>query len=138
MILIKISIIMPTYNDENHIASSIQSVINQTYSNWELLIMDDGSKDNTEQVVIALNDSRIHYFRQENKGQLVALNNLCPHITGDLVLMLHSDDCLYCNDTLEKNMVHFSLAYEKLAGWQPNIKLEEGLKKKINYFESIF
>jgi len=104
----KISIIMPTYNDEKHITSSIQSVINQTYPNWELLIMDDGSKDNTEQVVTALNDPRIHYFRQENKGQLVALNNLCPYITGDIVLMLHSDDSLYCNDTLEKNIVHFS------------------------------
>jgi len=103
----KISIIMPTYNDEKHIASSIQSVVDQTYLNWELLIMDDGSKDNTEHVISTFNDSRIHYFRQENKGQLVALNNLCPFITGDIVLMLHSDDSLYTNDTLEKNLIHF-------------------------------
>ena len=104
----KISIIMPTYNDEKHIASSIQSVIDQTHSDWELLIMDDGSKDNTENTVKSFNDIRIQYFRQENKGQLVALNNLCPFITGDIVLMLHSDDSLYCNDTLEKNLSHFS------------------------------
>jgi glycosyltransferase involved in cell wall biosynthesis len=104
----KVSIIMPTFNDEKHIASSILSVLNQTYTDWELLIMDDGSKDNTKEVVTAYNDSRIHYFRQENNGQLVALNNLCPYITGDIVLMLHSDDSLYCNDTLEKNLVHFS------------------------------
>jgi len=104
----KVSIIMPTYNDEKHIASSIQSVIDQTHTNWELLVMDDGSKDNTGKVVADLNDSRIQYFRQENKGQLVALNNLCPYITGDIVLMLHSDDSLYCKDTLEKNLIHFT------------------------------
>ncbi|MDD3321945.1 MAG: glycosyltransferase [Paludibacter sp.] len=104
----KISIIMPTYNDEKHIVSSLQSVIDQTYSNWELLIMDDGSKDNTKKAVAGLNDKRIHYFRQENKGQLVALNNLCQYITGDIVLMLHSDDSLYSNDCLQRNLEHFS------------------------------
>ena len=99
---------MPTYNDAANIASSIQSVISQTYSDWELLIMDDGSNDCTNEVVTGLNDSRIQYFSQKNKGQLVALNNLCPYITGDIVLMLHSDDRLYCNDTLEKNIIHFA------------------------------
>ena len=99
---------MPTYNDEQHIASSIQSVIDQTYTNWELLIMDDGSKDHTEQVVTALNDVRVRYFSQENKGQLVALNNLCQYITGDIVLMLHSDDSLYSNNSLKNNLEHFS------------------------------
>lgn len=104
----KVSIIMPTYNDEMHIASSIQSVLSQSHTDLELLIMNDGSKDNTELVITSFNDSRIKYFRQENMGQLVALNNLCPYITGDIVLMLHSDDKLYCNDTLEKNLIHFA------------------------------
>jgi len=99
---------MPTYNDEKHIASSIQSVLNQSHTDWELLIMNDGSKDNTELAINSFDDSRIKYFWQENKGQLVALNNLCPYITGDIVLMLHSDDRLYCNDTLEKNLIHFA------------------------------
>jgi len=104
----KISIIMPTYNDEKHIASSIKSVVEQTYSNWELLIMDDGSNDNTKEVINSFKDTRIHYFRQENKGQLVALNNLCPYITGDIVLMLHSDDSLYNSNSLKTNLVYFS------------------------------
>jgi glycosyltransferase involved in cell wall biosynthesis len=99
---------MPTFNDAKHIPSSIQSVINQTHKNWELLIMDDGSKDNTEEIVNSFMDSRISYFRQENKGQLVALNNLCSYITGDIVLMLHSDDSLYNSNSLESNLVHFS------------------------------
>lgn len=103
----KISIIMPTYNDATHIALSIQSVINQTYTDWELLIMDDGSKDNTAQVVNQFSDVRIHYYYQENKGQLVALNQLCKYITGDIVMMLHSDDELFDNDCFEQNVKHF-------------------------------
>jgi len=104
----KISIIMPTYNDATHIASSLQSVINQTYTDWELLIMDDGSKDNTAQIINQYSDVRIHYYYQENKGQLVALNQLCKYITGDIVMMLHSDDLLYNNDCFEHNLEHFS------------------------------
>ncbi len=104
----KVSILMPTYNDEKHIALAIQSVVNQSYTDWELLIMDDGSKDNTDRIVSGFGDSRIQYFRQENKGQLVALNNLCAYISGEIVMMLHSDDKLYCNDTLEKNLVYFA------------------------------
>lgn len=103
----KISIIMPTYNDATHIASSIQSVVSQTYTNWELLIMDDGSNDNTEEVVNQFLDHRIHYYYQENKGQLVALNQLCQYISGDIVMMLHSDDALFDNQCFEENIKHF-------------------------------
>jgi glycosyltransferase involved in cell wall biosynthesis len=103
----KVSIIMPVFNDEKFILLSINSVLEQTYANWELLIMDDGSRDNTSFLITSFNDKRIRLFHQENKGQLVALNNLCQYITGDLVLMLHSDDRLYNAQVLEKNVVHF-------------------------------
>ena len=103
----KISILMPTYNDAHHIASSIESVINQSYKFWELLIMNDGSNDNTSEIINSFRDERIKYFQQENKGQLVALNNLCPYISGEIVLMLHSDDNLFSIDSLEKNLIHF-------------------------------
>jgi glycosyltransferase involved in cell wall biosynthesis len=104
----KVSILMPTYNDENLIAATINTVISQTYINWELLIMDDGSTDKTSSVVRSFKDARIQLFHQENKGQLVAINNLCPYITGDLVLLLHSDDRLYRNNSLALNIKHFT------------------------------
>lgn len=104
----KVSILMPAYNDEHNIAIAINSVLDQSYTNWELLIMDDGSKDKTVSIVKSFSDNRIQLFQQENKGQLVALNNLCPHISGELVLMLHSDDRLYKPDSLEKNVKHFT------------------------------
>jgi len=104
----KVSILMPTYNDESLIAATINTVIFQTHTNWELLIMDDGSSDSTASIIRSFSDSRISLFQQENKGQLIAINNLCPYITGDLVLLLHSDDRLYRPDSLERNLKHFA------------------------------
>lgn len=60
-----VSIIMPSWNTENYIAESIQSVIDQTYKNWELIIVDDCSTDNTDEVVRAFNDQRIKYLKNE-------------------------------------------------------------------------
>jgi len=103
----RVSILMPTYNDDLYIAAAIQSVLNQTYSNWELLIMDDGSTDNTASIVQSFTDSRIRFFQQSNQGQLKALSNLGDHITGNVVMMLHSDDLLYTNFVLEQNIKYF-------------------------------
>ena len=58
-----ISIIMPTYNCAKFIKETIQSVINQTYENWELVIVDDCSNDNTEEIVASFNDKRIKYHK---------------------------------------------------------------------------
>ena len=104
----KVSIIMPVFNDGSLISESVRSVVFQTHQDWELLIMNDGSTDNTCQVISAFDDDRIRLFHQENQGQLVALNNLCPHITGDFVLMLHADDRLHGNDAIERNLVYFN------------------------------
>ena len=62
-----VSIIMPSWNTGRFIAESIQSVINQTYQNWELLIVDDCSTDNTDEVVAGFADQRIRYFKNEKK-----------------------------------------------------------------------
>ena len=66
---IGISIIMPTYNRERLVLRSIQSILDQTYTNWELIIVDDGSTDSTQQVVQSVNDQRISYIKnQKNMG----------------------------------------------------------------------
>ena len=103
----KISIIMPTYNDKDSIVETFDSVINQTYTNWELIIIDDGSTDNTEEVIKnyiekhSLKD-KIKYFYQENKDQLNAIINGINYISGDYVYILHSDDLMPSYDFLEK------------------------------------
>ena len=70
-----VSIIMPSYNTAAYIGASIQSVLNQTYTNWELLIVDDCSTDNSDEIVAGFQDSRIHYLKNEkNSGAAVSRN----------------------------------------------------------------
>ena len=68
-----VSIIMPTYNCAKFIKETIESVISQTYENWELVIIDDCSNDNTEEVVASFNDKRIKYYRLEQQLQELLL-----------------------------------------------------------------
>lgn len=103
----KISIIMPTYNDKDSIIETFDSVINQTYKNWELIIVDDGSTDNTEEVIKSYIEKynlkdKMKYFYQENKDQLNAIINGINYINGDYVYILHSDDLMPSYDFLEK------------------------------------
>jgi glycosyltransferase involved in cell wall biosynthesis len=89
-----VSIIMPAYNSERYIAESIKSVIAQTYQNWELIIIDDGSTDNTPRIVnqYKKNEKRIKYFYQANQKQGKARNNGIKKSRGSLIAFLDSDD----------------------------------------------
>lgn len=98
----KLSILMPTYNDEEYIATAIQSVLNQDYDYWELIIINDGSLDNTQAIVARFEDRRIRFIEQENGDQLNALLNGSQFISGDLVMLLHSDDVFLDNSALSR------------------------------------
>lgn len=100
----KVSIIMPTYNDAKSICESIDSVINQTYKNWELIIVDDGSTDNTKNIIenYIKQKENIKYIYQENADQLNAIIKGTECITGDYVYIAHSDDLLNGNDAIQK------------------------------------
>lgn len=88
-----VSIIMPSYNTEDYIAASIESVLAQTYENWELLIVDDCSKDNTDGVVARFTDPRIRYFKNEkNSGAAVSRNRALREARGRWIAFLDSDD----------------------------------------------
>ena len=91
----KVSIILPTYNREKYIKEAIDSVVKQSYENWELIIIDDGSKDRTKDIVRSYQkDLRIKYFYQENTGEYPATNLGFSKVSGDYVSILHSDDYL--------------------------------------------
>lgn len=103
---IRISIIMPAYNASKYIRVAIQSVLDQTYENWQLVIVDDGSKDDTLQIAqeYAGSDSknRIMVVHQENSGTAAAARNTAlEYVTGDYVQILDSDDYL-STDCLQK------------------------------------
>lgn len=86
------SIVIPTYNRAGLIPIAIESALAQTYSSWELLIVDDGSTDNTGDVVKAYNDDRIKYIPQKNAERSAARNNGIQHATGNYICFLDSDD----------------------------------------------
>jgi len=91
-----ISIIIPSFNRQQLISRAIESVLGQTSSNWELLIIDDGSNDGTKDLVKSyLTDGRITYVYQENKGVSVARNIGINLASSNYVIFLDSDDELY-------------------------------------------
>ena len=101
-----VSIVMPSFNMASYIAESIRSVLNQTYTNWELIIVDDCSTDNTAEIVSSFNDSRIRYFKNEkNSGAAISRNLAFREARGEYVAFLDSDD-LWREDKLEKQ-IHF-------------------------------
>ncbi|MGZ5480447.1 MAG: glycosyltransferase family 2 protein [Pyrinomonadaceae bacterium] len=89
-----VSVIMPAYNAERYIADSIKSVIDQTYENWELIVVDDGSTDKTAEIVRALaaEETRIRYVFQENQRLGKARNTGVTNARGPLIAFLDSDD----------------------------------------------
>jgi glycosyltransferase involved in cell wall biosynthesis len=100
-----VSVIMPAYNSEQYIAESIQSVLAQTYENWELLVVDDGSTDNTGDIVnrFATTEFRIKYIFQQNGRQAKARNTGIEKSSGTLIAFLDSDD-LWLPDKLERQV----------------------------------
>lgn len=99
-----ISVIMPTYNRGYIIENAIQSVIGQTYSNWELIIVDDASADNTEEVINRIGESRIIYIKnEENRGADYSRNRGCLAAKGKYLAFLDSDN-YWTSNKLEKQI----------------------------------
>lgn len=99
-----VSIIMPSYNTAPYIKQTIQSVLDQTYANWELIIVDDCSTDNTNEVVDTIKDCRIHYLKNEkNSGAAISRNKALREAKGQWIAYLDSDD-LWMPEKLEKQI----------------------------------
>ena len=109
-----ISIIMPSYNTAKYISESINSVLAQTYTEWELIIVDDCSTDNTDEVIANfLKDERIKYLKNEkNSGAAISRNKALREAKGKYVAFLDSDD-LWHPEKLERQ-----LAFMKENGYQ--------------------
>ena len=86
------SIILPTFNRAHLIETAVKSVVNQDFMDWELIIVDDGSTDNTREIISSYTDQRIRYFYQENAERSMARNNGIDFARGEYVCFLDSDD----------------------------------------------
>lgn len=136
-----VSIITPTYNCAKFIGATIESVLNQTYQNFEMIIVDDASKDNTEEVVKSFKDKRIKYIRlSKNSGPAVARNTAMEEAKGKYMAFLDSDD-LWVPTKLEKQIKFIKKNKYKIICSDYEQIDEEGnklnkiipCKKKVNY-----
>jgi len=93
----KISVIIPLYNHEKYIEEAVNSVLTQSFADFELIIINDGSTDNSEDVVKNIKDDRIRYFYQENQGAHKTINRGIQLAKGEYISILNSDDVYYAN-----------------------------------------
>lgn len=99
-----VSVVVPSYNHEKFVRQCIESIINQTYKNIELFVIDDGSKDNTSVILKELSEKYKFYFeRQENRGVINTTNKLLKMCKGKYISILASDDA-WLPDKLEKQV----------------------------------
>lgn len=140
----KITVIIPTYNDAESIRQSLLSLFQQTYKHWELIIVDDGSTDHTQDVVQTLIaehpalSEQIQYIKQANQDQLTAILTALPHVTGDYIYILHSDDYIPETTTFAQleQAVQADPSYDAYIGnWyiMDEFDQRQGLKKVMPY-----
>jgi glycosyltransferase involved in cell wall biosynthesis len=98
-----VSVIVPTYNREKYIKQAIDSILQQTFTDFELIVVDDGSTDQTAELVQQIPDDRIRYVYRENGGTSEAVNTGISHIRGEYFTKLDSDDLW--EDTLLEDLV---------------------------------
>ena len=102
-----VSVIVPVYNGEKYIAETIQSALDQTYKNLEIIVVDDGSTDSTADIVKSFNDERIIYLHQQNSGANVARNYGINASKGEFIAPLDADD-IWLPHKIEAQVNEFS------------------------------
>lgn len=90
-----VSVVMSCYNGELFLKQTIESILAQTYSNFEFIIWDDGSTDRSKEIIDSFNDARIRYFYHENTGLGMALHLACEQVKGEYIARIDSDDIAY-------------------------------------------
>ena len=131
------SIVIPTYNRANEIGRCISSVVNQTYSNWEAIVVDNYSQDNTQEIVNSFNDKRIRYFKNHNYGIISVSRNFgLDKSNGMWICFLDSDDWWMPNklESLMPYIDEYDIIYH---GFKTNAKRTRLFQRTNNMFYSI-
>ncbi len=100
-----VSVIMSVYNAEKYVGDAIESILNQSFTDFEFLLLDDGSTDNSLQIISAYKDNRIKVFSQENKGMHISRNTLIKKAQGTFIALLDADD-IALPDRLQKQIAY--------------------------------
>jgi teichuronic acid biosynthesis glycosyltransferase TuaG len=131
----RVSVVMPAYNAGRYVTESVRSVQAQSYAGWELIIVDDGSTDDTAEVAVGLaaSDSRVRYVRRENGGQAAARNTGLREARGDVVAFLDSDD-LWLPGKLERQLEVLDETGADLVYCDGYIFFEDGSPERAGFF----
>lgn len=130
------TVVIPTYNRASLLKRCLESVIAQTVNDWEAIVVDNYSEDNTEEVVTAFHDERIRYVKNHNYGVIAVSRNKALDIaTGKWVAFLDSDDCWLPNklESMKPYMQDYDLVYH---GYRQNVP-NNSAKKYARYFYEI-
>jgi glycosyltransferase involved in cell wall biosynthesis len=128
-----ISVVIPVYNRERLIGKTIKSILEQTYNNFEILIIDDNSTDGTKEAITKINDSRIRYFKQEyNQGPSAARNRGINVSKGNYIAFLDSDDLWDTNKLSDQFKIfdQYKDEYDVVFSGFRILDLKTGLKIK--------
>jgi glycosyltransferase involved in cell wall biosynthesis len=129
----KVSVILPVYNGARYIAESVTSVLNQTFTDFELIIINDGSSDNTSEILKTFTDSRIVLIQRENRGLIDTLNEGLAFAHGEYVARMDADDVML-PERLAKQVAYLDdhPRVAVLGGWAEVIN-ESG--EKIGFYD---
>lgn len=144
-----VSVTIPVYNNLEGLKSSLQTVMEQTYPNWEAIVVDDGSLENHKSIVDAFNDNRIRFFRfEKNQGRAIARQKTLEMIQGEYCAFLDAGD--FYEKTFLENAVNILLKNNHLIGVTQAMKIvyqskvyyssfdeDKCIDIKSNYFQKI-
>lgn len=121
-----VSVIVPVYNVERYLACCLDSIVNQTYEHLEIILINDGSTDNSEEICLqyAERDARVRLFTQENQGQSAARNVGLDHMRGEYIVFVDSDD--YISPYLVECLLNGILEYGTLITVCDYFNVEDG------------
>jgi glycosyltransferase involved in cell wall biosynthesis len=126
----RISVIMPTYNVEEYVAEAISSILDQTFTHFEFIIIDDGSTDKTLEIIKAFKDSRIRLFQKLHLGTVYQLNHGLGEARGEFIARQDSDD--YSHPERFENQVNFLDFHPEYAVVSSNMALVNRKKEPID------
>lgn len=129
----RVSVVVPVYNVESYLSACLESILSQTFSDFELLVVDDGSTDGSVALVEAIVDPRLRLIRQENRGLAGARNTGIRHAEGEFIALLDSDD-LWLPQKLERHVAHLDSRPEVGLSFSRSAFINE-TGQPLNYYQ---
>lgn len=118
-----VSVVIPTYNQARYLPQAIESVLSQSYTDLEVIVVNDGSTDDTNEVISSYKDDRLLVVNQSNRGRPAARNTGLASASGSFICFLDSDDA-YCPDKLEAQIEHFNGNPQLAVSYGGNIVID--------------